>query len=102
MSEQTNLSTIKVVVDESLPPNEVRIGNVRTVNLAVPETSGQRDEEITRLRDRVQQLEEALSDLLSWFPAKPSPPEWRLPGGGHGADEAVAAARALFPAETEK
>ena len=39
---------------------------------------------------------EALGDLLTWFPQKPSDPEWRLKGGEHGADEAVAFARAAL------
>ncbi len=41
-------------------------------------------------------LREALADLMSWFPDKPSPPEWRFRGGEYGADEAVKAARAAL------
>jgi hypothetical protein len=41
-------------------------------------------------------LRGALGDLISWFPDKPSPPEWRLRGGVHGADAAVEAARAAL------
>ncbi len=44
-------------------------------------------------RDR---LRTALRDLMTWFPDRPSPPEWRLPGGKYGADEAVAEARAAL------
>lgn len=41
-------------------------------------------------------LREALSDLLSWFSDAPSPPEWRLLAGTHGADDAITAARAAI------
>lgn len=41
-------------------------------------------------------LRSALDDLMSWFPEKPSPPEWRIVAGQHGADEAVKAARAAL------
>lgn len=41
-------------------------------------------------------LREALYDLLSWFPDAPSPPEWRLKGGEHGADDAIAHAREVL------
>lgn len=51
-----------------------------------------KDAEIAHLR-------EVLGDLLSWFPAKPSSPEWRLEAGDHGADEAVEAARAAMAQE---
>jgi hypothetical protein len=44
----------------------------------------------------IQRLREALEDLLSWFPEKPSPPEWRLRAGEHGADDAVSFARAAL------
>ena len=40
-------------------------------------------------------LKVALADLVSWFPEKPSEPEWRLKAGAFGADDALAAARAL-------
>ncbi len=49
-----------------------------------------------RLAARVAELEGALRDLMTWFPDKPSQPEWRLPGGNYGADEAVGAARAAL------
>ena len=43
-------------------------------------------------------LREVLNDLLSWFPDKPTEPEWRLRAGEWGADDAVVAARqALTP-----
>lgn len=38
----------------------------------------------------------ALRDLLSWFPEKASPPEWRIPAGKYGADDAVAEARGVL------
>lgn len=44
----------------------------------------------------VKRLREALGDLLTWFPEKPSPPEWRLKAGDNGADEAVEFARAAL------
>lgn len=40
-------------------------------------------------------LREALNDLTSWFPDEPSKPEWRIPAGKYGADDAIAQARAL-------
>lgn len=40
-------------------------------------------------------LKVALADLVSWFPEKPSEPEWRLRAGAFGADDALAAARAF-------
>jgi hypothetical protein len=46
-----------------------------------------------RLAAENARLRGALSDLMTWFPDRPSAPEWRLPGGKYGADEAVAAAR---------
>lgn len=46
--------------------------------------------------ERVKVLEEALIDLMSWFPEKPSRPEWRIPAGEGGADDAVTAARAAL------
>jgi hypothetical protein len=49
-----------------------------------------------RLAAENARLRETLNDLMTWFPDKPSPPEWRLPGGKYGADEAVAAARAAL------
>jgi len=49
----------------------------------------------------VVELREALEDLLSWFPEKPSDPEWRIKGGGLGADDAINHARqALTQGET--
>ncbi len=45
---------------------------------------------------RIAELERALKDLMSWFPAKPSDPEWRLRGELHGEDDAVEAARAAL------
>ena len=41
-------------------------------------------------------LREALADLMTWFPDKPSDPEWRIKGGEWGADDAVSAARAAL------
>jgi hypothetical protein len=73
---------------------------------AAAEAEGARDAALLRAsqaeadRDRlaaeVERLRAALRDLMTWFPDKPSPPEWRLPGGEYGADEAVAAARAAL------
>lgn len=47
----------------------------------------------------VERLRELLSDLMSWFPDKPSRPEWRITAGEYGADAAVAAARAALATE---
>ena len=44
-------------------------------------------------------LEEALGDLMSWFPKRASPSEWRLEAGPNGADDAVEAARAALEAK---
>lgn len=44
--------------------------------------------------ERIARLEAALADLLSWFPDAPSKPEWRIPAGEHGADDAITEARA--------
>jgi len=41
-------------------------------------------------------LREALVGLMTWFPDRLYWPEWRLPGGKYGADDAVAAARAAL------
>lgn len=48
----------------------------------------------------VERLRDALSDLVSWFPDAPSQPEWRIRAGEHGADDAVAAARAALAEDT--
>ncbi len=58
-------------------------------------------EAILALRARVSQIETALVDLMSWFPDKPSDPEWRIKGGEHGADGAVEFARAALATEAE-
>ena len=50
----------------------------------------------------VEALRSALTDLLSWFPEKPSDPEWRIKGGEQGANDAVAAARAALDGMSEK
>ena len=42
------------------------------------------------------ELEMGLEDLLSWFPDKPSEPEWRIKAGNYGADAAVSIARSLL------
>jgi len=52
--------------------------------------------ELAKVRAERDALKTALDDLISWFPKKPSPPEWRIQGGQYGADDAVAAARALL------
>lgn len=52
-------------------------------------------DEIASLRARVEVLEGALVDLMSWFPKQPSDPEWRIKGGVFGADDAVEHARSL-------
>ena len=46
-----------------------------------------------RLLRENENLRTVLFDLLSWFPEKPSPPEWRIEAGERGADDAVQAAR---------
>ena len=56
-------------------------------------------DENASLRARVEVLREALVDLMSWFPEKPSDPEWRIKGGEFGADEAVEHARSLVEKE---
>lgn len=43
-------------------------------------------------------LETALGDLLTWFPDKPSEPEWRLKAGEYGADDAIKVAQAALEA----
>lgn len=53
-------------------------------------------EQIAALKAENAELRDAISDLMSWFPEKPSPPEWRIKGGDRGADEAVAAVRAIL------
>lgn len=55
-------------------------------------------DEIDALKARIAVLEEALYALLSWFPEKPSEPEWRLRAGEQGADDAVAEARRALEA----
>ena len=42
------------------------------------------------------ELEMGLEDLLSWFPDKPSEPEWRIKAGNYGADAAVSIVRSLL------
>ena len=60
-------------------------------------------EELDRLREENERLSTALGDLMTWFPEKPSDPEWRLKAGEYGADDAVEAARAaLSPSQPEK
>jgi len=54
-----------------------------------------------RLAAENAKLREALADLMTWFPDKPSAPEWRLPGGKYGADDAVEAARAALAGDTD-
>ncbi len=56
-------------------------------------------DEIASLRARVEVMTGALVDLMSWFPEKPSDPEWRIKGGEFGADEAVEHARSLVEKE---
>ena len=58
-------------------------------------------DEIASLRARVEALEGALVDLTSWFPEKPSDPEWRIKGGVFGADDAVEHARSLVEKEID-
>ena len=58
-------------------------------------------EEIASLRARVEAAEGALVDLMSWFPKKPSDPEWRIKGGVFGADDAVEHARSLVKKELD-
>ena len=58
-------------------------------------------DEIASLRARVEALEGALVDLMSWFPQKPSDHEWRIKGGVFGADDAVEHARSLVEKELD-
>lgn len=51
---------------------------------------------IQSLVARIAELEMGLEDLLSWFPDKPSEPEWRIKAGNYGADAAVSIARSLL------
>ena len=51
---------------------------------------------IQSLVARNAELEMGLEDLLSWFPDKPSEPEWRIKAGNYGADAAVSIARSLL------
>lgn len=51
---------------------------------------------IQSLVARIAELEAGLEDLLSWFPDKPSEPEWRIKAGNYGADDAVSIARSLL------
>lgn len=51
---------------------------------------------IQSLAARNAELEMGLEDLLSWFPDKPSEPEWRIKAGNYGADAAVSIARSLL------
>ena len=51
---------------------------------------------IQSLVARNAELEMGLEDLLSWFPDKPSKPEWRIKAGNYGADAAVSIARSLL------
>lgn len=53
-------------------------------------------EALAREFKRLKSVEEALTDLLSWFPDKPSDPEWRIKAGEYGADEALDHARGLI------
>jgi hypothetical protein len=46
-------------------------------------------------------LKAALNDLISWFPDKPTEPEWRIKAGEYGADDAIAAARAALQKDTD-
>lgn len=48
------------------------------------------------LSARVGELEQALSDLVSWLPEKPAEPKWEFKAGEYGADDAVACARAVL------
>lgn len=59
----------------------------------------------TTLRHQAERLEamrEALGDLLSWFPDKPAPAEWRLEAGERGADDAIAHARTALSDNSQK
>ena len=49
--------------------------------------------------ERMARLEEALGDLVSWFPDEPSKPEWRIAAGEYGADDAISAARRALSQE---
>lgn len=59
-------------------------------------------ERATRAEAEAAALREALADLLSWLPDKPSPSEWRLESGPNGADDAIEAARAAIDAARAK
>jgi hypothetical protein len=56
-------------------------------------------EDCQNLKAENQRLREALADIVSWFPEKPAPPEWRIKSGEYGADDAVKAARTALKGE---
>jgi hypothetical protein len=68
---------------------------------AIEAESNQLRELCTKHRLEASELRSALDDLLSWFPDKPSDPEWRLRGGQQGADDAVQHARSLINVTTD-
>jgi hypothetical protein len=72
---------------------------VRRLYHAEAETAHAEMDRADRAEAEVERLRDALSDLVSWFPDKPSQPEWRIRAGEHGADDAVAAARAALSTE---
>jgi hypothetical protein len=47
------------------------------------------------LKREAVEAKQVLADLMSWFPEKPAPAEWRFAAGQYGADDAVATARAF-------
>lgn len=77
------------------------ISGQRTEILALIARIRQAERERDEALAKVGELGTALDDLLSWFPYKPSDPEWRIKGGPHGADEAVAFARAARKEPTD-
>jgi hypothetical protein len=50
--------------------------------------------EIAAKDAEIERLHSALTDLVSWLPERPTSPVWQLEAGAHGADDAIAAARA--------
>ncbi len=57
-------------------------GPLREAATALARLAGERDE-----------VRALIEDLLSWFPEKPAPSEWRIRAGELGADGAISAAR---------
>jgi len=50
---------------------------------------------------RLKQAVEVIAALTSWFPDRPTPPQWELPAGTLGADDAIEAARQFIKEQTD-